>query len=249
MEHSRSAPAKFVSATACACSPFPYNHPIRVAEMGATVDLLCDGRMEFGTGRSVSRDELEGFGINPSETRALWEEALDVVVGAWTNEVFSWEGKYFKIPPREIIPKPLQKPHPPLWCASTGPETHEIAGRKGIGLLSFTLLVDPEELKRRIGIYRAGIAQAKPVGKFVNDRAATFTMVHCAETNKEARENARAAFEWYARKAFEVVASVGIWQSGKTDMGTYDYLKQMMNVDPATINFDLHAIERHDHLR
>ena len=199
--------------------PFPYNHPIRVAEMGATVDLLCDGRMEFGTGRSVSRDELEGFGINPSETRALWEEALDVVVGAWTNEVFSWEGKYFKIPPREILPKPLQKPHPPLWCASTGPETHDIAGRKGLGLLSFTLLVDPEELKRRIGIYRAGIAQAKPVGKFVNDRAATFTMVHCAETNKEARENARVAFEWYARKAFEVVASVGIWQSGKTDIG------------------------------
>ena len=63
-------------------------------------------------------------------------------------------------------------------------------------------------------------------------------MVHCAETNKEARENARVAFEWYARKAFETVASVGIWQSGKTDMGTYDYLKQMMNVDPATINFD-----------
>src|SRR5258708_7443039 len=116
--------------------PFPYNHPIRVAEMGATVDLLCDGRMEFGTGRSVSRDELEGFGINPSETRALWEEALDVVVGAWTNEVFSWEGKYFKIPPREILPKPLQKPPPPLWCASTGPEPHEIAGRKGLGLLS-----------------------------------------------------------------------------------------------------------------
>jgi alkanesulfonate monooxygenase SsuD/methylene tetrahydromethanopterin reductase-like flavin-dependent oxidoreductase (luciferase family) len=218
--------------------PFPYNHPIRVAEMGATVDLLCEGRMEFGTGRSVSRDELEGFGINPSETRALWEEALEVVVGAWTNEVFSWEGKYFKIPPREIIPKPLQKPHPPLWCASTGPETHEVAGRKGVGLLSFTLLVDPEELKRRIGIYRDGLARAKPVGKFINDRAATFTMVHCAETNKEARENAKHAFEWYARKAFDTVASVGIWQSGKTDMGTYDYLKQMMNVDPATINFD-----------
>ncbi|MEW6300392.1 MAG: LLM class flavin-dependent oxidoreductase, partial [Thermodesulfobacteriota bacterium] len=156
--------------------PFPYNHPIRVAEMAATLDLLCDGRLEFGTGRSVSRDELEGFGIDPRETRDLWEEALDIVVGAWTNEIFSWEGKYFKIPPRNVIPKPLQKPHPPLWCASTGPETHEVAGRKGLGLLSFTLLVDPEELKRRIGIYRAGLAEAKPAGKFVNDRAATFTL-------------------------------------------------------------------------
>jgi alkanesulfonate monooxygenase SsuD/methylene tetrahydromethanopterin reductase-like flavin-dependent oxidoreductase (luciferase family) len=63
-------------------------------------------------------------------------------------------------------------------------------------------------------------------------------MVHCAETNKEARENAKAAFEWYARKAFEAVASVGMWQSGKTDIGAYAYLKEMMKIDPATINFD-----------
>ena len=229
--------------------PFPYNHPIRVAEMGATVDLLSNGRMEFGTGRSVSRDELEGFGINPAETRALWDEALDIVIGAWTNEVFSWEGKYFKIPPREIIPKPLQKPHPPLWCASTGPETHEIAGRKGIGLLSFTLLVDPEELKRRIGIYRAGLAEAKPVGKFINDRAATFTMVHCAETNKEARENAKAAFEWYARKAFEAVASVGMWQSGKTDIGSLRVPQGDDEDRSGDDQFRLHGSERHDHLR
>jgi alkanesulfonate monooxygenase SsuD/methylene tetrahydromethanopterin reductase-like flavin-dependent oxidoreductase (luciferase family) len=217
--------------------PFPYNHPIRAAEMGATMDLVCDGRLEFGTGRSVSRDELEGFGIDPRESRDLWEEALDIVVGAWTNEVFSWEGRYFKIPPRNVIPKPLQKPHPPLWVASTGPETHEIAGRKGLGLLSFTLLVDPEELKRRIGLYRAGLAEVRPAGKFVNDRAATFTIVHCAETNEEARRTAERAAVWYVKKAFEIVASVGIWQSG-SELGAYDYLKQMMNVDPDTITFD-----------
>jgi alkanesulfonate monooxygenase SsuD/methylene tetrahydromethanopterin reductase-like flavin-dependent oxidoreductase (luciferase family) len=223
--------------------PFPYNHPIRVAEMAATLDLLCDGRLEFGTGRSVSRDELEGFGIDPRETRDLWEEALDIVVGAWTNEIFSWEGKYFKIPPRNVIPKPLQKPHPPLWCASTGPETHEVAGRKGLGLLSFTLLVDPEELKRRIGIYRAGLAEAKPAGKFVNDRAATFTLVHCAETNEEARQNAAESMVWYVKRAFEIVASVAVWQSG-SDLGAYDYLKQMMNIDPDTITFDY--LDRND---
>jgi alkanesulfonate monooxygenase SsuD/methylene tetrahydromethanopterin reductase-like flavin-dependent oxidoreductase (luciferase family) len=219
--------------------PFPYNHPVRVAEMGATLDLLSGGRLEFGTGRSVSREELEGFGINPAETRGMWEEALDVVFGAWTNDVFKWEGEFFRLPPREVIPKPFQKPHPPLWCASTGPETHQIAGLKGLGLLSFTLLVDPEELRRRIGIYRAGLAECrKPAGHFINDRAATFTMVHCAETNKEAERNARASMEWYARRAFDIVASVGIWQSGKFDMGSYDYLKQMMNVDPSQMTFD-----------
>lgn len=223
--------------------PFPYNHPIRVAEMAATLDLLCDGRLEFGTGRSVSRDELEAFGIDPKETRALWEEALDMVVGAWTNEVFSWDGKYFKFPPRQVIPKPLQKPHPALWCASTGAETHEIAGRKGLGLLSFTLLVDVEELKRRIGIYRGGIAVAKPAGKFINDRAATFTMVHCAETDAEARRNAQDSFVWYIKRAFEIIASVAIWQS-KSELGTYDYLKAMMEFDIDSLSFDY--VDRND---
>jgi len=69
--------------------PFPYNHPIRAAEMAAVLDIVSDGRLEFGTGRSSTRDELEGFGIDPQETRPMWEEALDVVVGAWTTDVFS----------------------------------------------------------------------------------------------------------------------------------------------------------------
>ena len=94
--------------------PFPYNHPIRAAEMAALLDCVCDGRLEFGTGRSATRDELEGFGIDPNETRGMWEEALDVIVGAWTTDVFSWEGTHFRVPPRRVLPKPLQKPHPPL---------------------------------------------------------------------------------------------------------------------------------------
>src|SRR5205814_7653934 len=80
--------------------PFPYNHPIRAAEMAALLDCVCDGRLEFGTGRSATRDELEGFGIDPQETRGMWEEALEVIVGAWTTDVFSWEGTHFRVPPR-----------------------------------------------------------------------------------------------------------------------------------------------------
>lgn len=216
----------------------PFHNPIRVAEEFALLDLMSDGRVDFGVGRGYQPTEYKGFQIEQEKSRGIFNESLEIVLQAWTKERVNFKGVHFNIEDQEVRPKPLQKPHPPLWCASTGPETHEIAGRKGLGLLSFTLLVDPEELKRRIGIYRAGIAQAKPAGKFVNDRAATFTMVHCAETDKEARATAKRAFEWYARKAFEAVASVGIWQSGKTDMGTYDYLKQMLNVDPATINFD-----------
>src|SRR5499427_8335521 len=73
--------------------PFPYNHPVRSAESAAVLDLLSDGRVEFGTGRSSTRDELEGFGIDPHRTRELWEEAVDVVVAAWTHDVLEWNGK------------------------------------------------------------------------------------------------------------------------------------------------------------
>ena len=217
--------------------PFPYNHPIRAAEMAAALDLVCKGRLEFGTGRSATRDELEGFGIDPQDTRGMWEEALDVVVGAWTTDLFSWEGRYFKVPPRRVHPKPLQKPHPPLWMASTSPPSHELAGRKGLGLLSFTIGVPPEELAGRIALYRSGIAQATPAGKFVNDRAATFTMVHCAETNAEARANAAESVVWYLRRSTELIGSLAVWQEGR-ELGTYDYARFLRDLDTSHLTFE-----------
>ncbi|HLK11275.1 MAG TPA: LLM class flavin-dependent oxidoreductase [Candidatus Binatia bacterium] len=217
--------------------PFPYNHPIRAAEMAAALDLVSDGRLEFGTGRSSTRDELEGFGIDPQDTRGMWEEALDVVVGAWTADVFSWEGRYFKVPPRRVHPKPLQRPHPPIWVASTNPDSHTLAGRKGLGLLSFTIGVPPEELAVRIGLYRAGLREARPAGRAVNARAATFTMVHCAETNAEARANAAESVVWYLRKSLSLIGSLAAWQEGR-DLGTYGYTKALQALDTSALDFD-----------
>ena len=218
--------------------PFPYNHPVRAAEMAAMLDCVCDGRLEVGTGRSATRDELEGFGIDPNDTRGMWEEALDLMVGAWTNDVFSWEGKHFRLPPRRVLPKPLQKPHPPLWMASTSPASHEIAGRKGLGLLSFTIGVPPEELASRIQLYRAGLREAKPAGKFVNDRAATFTMVHCAPTDAEARRNAAASVMWYFRRSIELIGSVAAWQEGR-ELGSYDYTRMLRELNLNDVTFEL----------
>jgi alkanesulfonate monooxygenase SsuD/methylene tetrahydromethanopterin reductase-like flavin-dependent oxidoreductase (luciferase family) len=218
--------------------PFPYNHPVRAAEMAAMLDCLSDGRLEFGTGRSATRDELEGFGIDPNATRDLWEEALRIVVGAWTHDVFAWEGRHFRIPPRRVLPKPLQKPHPPLWMASTSPASHEIAGRHGLGLLSFTIGVPPEELASRIQLYRAGIAEAKPAGLFVNDRAATFTMVHCAATDAEARRNAGESVMWYFRRSIELIGSVAAWQEGR-ELGSYDYTRMLRDLNLSDVTFEL----------
>lgn len=219
--------------------PFPYNHPVRVAEMAAMLDCISDGRLEFGTGRSSTRAELEGFGVDPRDTREMWEEALKLVVGAWTEDTFSWEGKHFKVPPRRVHPKPLQQPHPPLWVASTSPESHEIAGRKGLGLLSFTIGVPPEELGNRIQLYRNGLKEAQPIGKFINDRAATFTMVHCAESNEEAKQNAAESVVWYLKKSVSLIGTLAEWQAEKNrELGTYQYAQAMRDLDVSHLDFD-----------
>jgi alkanesulfonate monooxygenase SsuD/methylene tetrahydromethanopterin reductase-like flavin-dependent oxidoreductase (luciferase family) len=172
--------------------PFPYNHPVRIAERVATLDILSSGRVEVGTGRSATQVELGGFGIPYNETRARWEEALEIITKIWKSAdgTFSHKGKYFDIPERTVVPMPIQKPHPPMWVACTGEDTHELAGRLGLGLLSFTLLVTPEKLGQRVARYREALKQAKPYGAFVNNKAAAFSMVHCAPTDKQAREEA-----------------------------------------------------------
>jgi alkanesulfonate monooxygenase SsuD/methylene tetrahydromethanopterin reductase-like flavin-dependent oxidoreductase (luciferase family) len=220
--------------------PFPYNHPVRAAEAAAVLDLISDGRLEFGTGRSATRAELEGFGIDPNETRELWQEALQMVVGAWTNDVFEWKGKHFRLPPRRVIPKPRQKPHPPLWMATTSPESHEVCGRLGLGLLSFTVGVPPEELADRIALYRRGLEHAEPVGAFVNSRAATFTMVHCADTDERAYAESAESMQWYARKGTEQIQTVGLWQREIAgDFPSYQYTKVLSEIDTSFLTFDL----------
>jgi alkanesulfonate monooxygenase SsuD/methylene tetrahydromethanopterin reductase-like flavin-dependent oxidoreductase (luciferase family) len=208
--------------------PQPYNHPVRSAESAAVLDLLSGGRVEFGAGRSSTRAELEGFSINPHETRGMWEEALTHIVGSWTEDVHSFEGKYWQMPPRRVLPKPLQSPHPPLWGATSSSDGHRVMGEAGVGLCSFTVGLPPEQLAERIDLYRQGLANcAKPIGKFVNDRAATFTMVHCAPTREEADDVAKESFEWYPQHGARLIASVGEWLEGK-EYGTYDYTREAL---------------------
>lgn len=202
--------------------PFPYNHPVRVAEQAAMVDLLSGGRLEFGSGRSVSGIELGGFGIDPADTRSMWEESLRLITAAWTKEVCSWEGQHFSLPPREVVPKPFQRPHPPLWGATGSPDGHAMMGELGLGLLSFALATPIEDLATRIESYRTGLRSAKPIGEFVNARAGTFTLVHCAETDAEAQATAAGPFEEYIVRSIELVASVAKLLEGQ-DLGSYDY--------------------------
>jgi len=203
--------------------PRPYNHPVRTAESVAVLDLLSDGRVEMGSGRSATRAELEGFGIDPAATRDMWREALEHIVGCWTNDEYEFSGEHWSMPRRRVLPKPLQDPHPPIWGATTSIEGHRMMGKLGLGLCSFSVGLPPEEFKPKVDAYRQGIAECTdPIGAFVNDQAATFTMVHCADSDEKAFADAKESMEWYPRVGAGQIASLADWQTGK-DLGTYDY--------------------------
>src|SRR3954453_3291658 len=114
--------------------PPPFNHPARVAERIAMLDLVSGGRVDFGTGESSSQAELGGFGVDRMTKRDQWDEALDAITRMLVEEPFAgFEGEYFSIAPRNITPKPKQKPPPPVWVPWSRRETILLAARKGIG--------------------------------------------------------------------------------------------------------------------
>jgi len=180
--------------------PSRYNHPIRVAERAAVLDIVSDGRMDLGTGRSTTLIEMGGFEIDPEETQSQWEEAISIIPRMWMEDPFSYEGHYYNIPPRSIIPKPVQKPHPPLWVACSQPASFKRAGQMGLGSLNFNL-AGQEQTVERVTQYREGIKQAHPVGAFVNDQFASLCIIHCGEDDKEAKEVAAPEAMWFVNKA------------------------------------------------
>jgi alkanesulfonate monooxygenase SsuD/methylene tetrahydromethanopterin reductase-like flavin-dependent oxidoreductase (luciferase family) len=164
----------------------PINHPVRVAEQIAMIDVLTGGRVELGTGRGSGSTEVNTFGVSADETRAMWEEAIRAIPKMWTQELFSWNGKYFSVPERYIIPKPVQRPHPPLWVTASNPATVETAARLGIGAAMFNFS-DPELLRPLVENYKRTIVKAEPVGEFVYNKIMTIAPALCLEDGDEAR--------------------------------------------------------------
>ncbi|MCH2173245.1 LLM class flavin-dependent oxidoreductase [Myxococcota bacterium] len=162
------------------------NHPVRVAEQIATIDILTNGRVELGTGRGSGSTEVNTFGIQNEETRDMWLEAIRAIPKMWTQDLFSWDGKYFSVPERCVLPKPVQKPHPPLWVTATNPGTVETAARMGLGVAIFNFS-DPELLRPLVEIYKDNIEKAEPVGEFVNNKIMTITPAMCLDDSEEAR--------------------------------------------------------------
>ncbi|HEX5066647.1 MAG TPA: LLM class flavin-dependent oxidoreductase [Myxococcota bacterium] len=194
-------------------APFAINHPLRVAERAAVTDILSGGRLELGLARSGGT-EWETFGVQAETSREQLREALQMIPRMWTSTSFSWKSALLEIPERDVVPKPLQKPHPPLWQTCTSPESFEMAGQLGVGALATTLLSPLASLRRLFESYARGLSAVQPAGLFVNAQRACFTFMHCAGSRAEAIESRAAeAALWFvnaAPRVFRVPRSLWI---------------------------------------
>jgi alkanesulfonate monooxygenase SsuD/methylene tetrahydromethanopterin reductase-like flavin-dependent oxidoreductase (luciferase family) len=207
-----------------------YNHPARTAERIATLDLVSNGRVDFGSGESSSIAELGGFQIDPTIKREAWEEGLKVAVRCMTEQPFTGhDGKFSQVPPRNVVPKPVQKPHPPLWVACSRRDTIMLAAQKGLGALTFAF-IDPEEAQTWVHDYRQTLAeQCVPIGHNVNTDIACVTsmMVHPDERTAIERGLEGGNFFGYSLAHFYVFGShepgkTNVWeefQNRRADMG------------------------------
>ncbi len=166
----------------------PVSHPAKVAEKVAMLDHLSNGRFEFGIGRGSSTTEQRGFGIDdPELTKKMVDEVLPEFKKMWRETEYSFDGEYWKLPPRNVLPKPYSDPHPPMWVAAGNPGTFEKAAKMGLGVLCFTT-GSPETLKPLIELYKNTIDDAEPVGEYVNNNVMVTSQMLCLEDGQKARD-------------------------------------------------------------
>ena len=203
-------------------APFRINGPLRVAERGATLDIFSGGRFELGLAKSGGK-EWETFGVDPETAREELREAIQMIPRMWCEKTFGWNSALFNMPEREVVPRPLQRPHPRLWQTASSPDSFRMAGELGVGVLGTTLLSPVSLMKSLLDEYDSGFAACKtPAGRLPNRQKGVFTFVHVAETRKQAIANGAAwSALWYvhfAPIAFKVPRN--IW---------YDAIRAGMN--------------------
>jgi alkanesulfonate monooxygenase SsuD/methylene tetrahydromethanopterin reductase-like flavin-dependent oxidoreductase (luciferase family) len=185
-----------------------YNHPARVAEALATLDIVSRGRLDFGIGEGATRLELGGFAIPAKEKRALALEAAEQIANMMVmNPYPGYEGRAFSMPCRNVVPKPVQKPHPPMWMACTNRDTIKVAAQNGVGALAFSFL-DPEEARTWADIYYGIIRSedCKPIGHSVNAQLAMVSNFSVHPDRDEAIRRGQEGFEFFSYAINALVA-------------------------------------------
>ncbi len=185
-----------------------YNHPARTAEALSTLDIMSDGRVDFGIGEGATRLELGGFGIPAKEKRAMAIEAAEQVANMMVMDPYpGFEGKWFKMPCRNVLPKPVQSPHPPMWMACTNRDTIKVAARLGVGALAFAF-VNPQEARAWADIYYGIVAsdECVPIGHSVNANIAMVSSFSIHHDRAEAIRRGHEGFEFFGYALNALVA-------------------------------------------
>ena len=166
-------------------TPHRYNHPIRIAERVATLDILSEGRVNWGSGKSSSRTEQVAFENDIDQLHEQWLEALDMIPRMWRDDVFEYKGKFFDIPPTQVIPNPVQDPHPPIYAACSKPDSAAAVGQLGIGALNFAMGNDTY-LAQKVREYRAAVDASSPAVYHKNNHFACTPVGLCLSDDRKA---------------------------------------------------------------
>jgi alkanesulfonate monooxygenase SsuD/methylene tetrahydromethanopterin reductase-like flavin-dependent oxidoreductase (luciferase family) len=220
--------------------PPGFNHPARVAERIGTLDLISHGRVEFGTGESSSQAELGAFGVDRNSKRAQWEEAMDAITRMFVEEPFAgYDGRWISMPPRSVLPKPKQKPHPPLWVACSRRETILMAARHGIGALTFAF-IEPEQAKEWADEYYSLIQsdECMPAGFALNPNFAVVLPMMCHKDEQTAIERGidGAHFFGYSLAHYYVFGDhapgvTNVWEEFLAKRADYGFAREIVNAD------------------
>ena len=231
----------------------PTNHPIRVAERVSTLDLLTGGRVELGLGEGQGPVELHPFNRRVRDKREVWEEAVRALVPAFTRTSWEWHGQYFDFAARNVVPKPMQKPHPPLWVACSNIQTIASAGRWGMGALGFQF-VSPEAARAWVHRYYTELTQNldKLADYPVNPNIAMVSGFMCAETDAQALEKASGwtffvfCLSHYGRNGIPTPGEGNMWEAYQAWRHTdkaQETLRSGLIGSPATIRQRLREFE------
>ena len=177
----------------------PFDNPLRTAEDYAMVDVLSGGRLNLGTGSGYLKHEYAGFNLDPEEKRARFDEALEILLRAWTGERFSYEGRYHRVRDVQLNVLPLQRPRPPVWVATLRADSAPRIGARGLPvmLIPYASAETLPQMAEGLAAYRAAFVQA---GGRPEDATVPFGLhLHCAETTRQARAEAREPMERYVR--------------------------------------------------
>ncbi|MBY0558796.1 LLM class flavin-dependent oxidoreductase [Hyphomicrobium sp.] len=197
-----------------------YNHPVMIAERAATMDIISNGRYELCTGRSNNKTTLNAFKVPIATTQEQWTEGIELLRRAFTDEVLTFDGKFWQVGECQVTPKPIQKPYPPLSVTATSVKTHGLAGAKGLGVVSADSYFGWDYIRQCVRAYIEGSKSEPNVQPRNNYYGYYVCTAYCAET----REEAFAIAEAQALQYFKAVVDL---YSGMSSNASYEYMAQI----------------------